>query len=388
MNYRPWVGLSFVSLAAVAAFATGTSFAQNDAALNSELPYRAEMKNPVTYSVDFSAVVTPPYDAKVLRVWLPLPQTDAGQQVTEGEIAAFPMDVKPQIAREPVYGNQFAYFEFDHPEGAQVIRHQFTVKVSEMRWNVDPAKVTRVGQWPASFDRYRKGDEQAVMVNDRVTALLHDAVPERRGEAQDLASVMSWVNKKMKYDHKVASLQANSMHLIDNGRGHCSDYHSLCASMGRALGYPTRVTYGINPFPKNSPSHCKLEAFLPPYGWVSFDVSETQRLIEEIHKNESLSPERKDQLVRAAEGRLIGGFRDNTWFLQTRGSDYDLAPPASRRVPVVRTIYAEADGVALPEPDPANSDKREFSWMTVHKFVPDHSVAYPFKEWKSLETQP
>ena len=29
------------------------------------------------------------------------------------------------------------------------------------------------------------------------------------------------------------------------------------------------MTYGINPFPKNSPSHCKLEAYLPPYGWVS-----------------------------------------------------------------------------------------------------------------------
>ena len=45
--------------------------------------------------------------------------------------------------------------------------------------------------------------------------------------------------------------------------------------MGRALGYPTRMTYGINPFPKNSPSHCKMEAFLPPYGWVAFDVSDT-----------------------------------------------------------------------------------------------------------------
>jgi ATP-dependent helicase HrpA len=34
--------------------------------------------------------------------------------------------------------------------------------------------------------------------------------------------------------------------------------------MGRTLGFPTRVTYGIALFPKNSPSHCKLEALLPP----------------------------------------------------------------------------------------------------------------------------
>jgi hypothetical protein len=63
-------------------------------------------------------------------------------------------------------------------------------------------------------------------------------------------------------------------------------------------------------------------------------------------------------------------------------------PPASTRVPVVRTIYAEADGFALPEPDPANADKREFAWMTVHRFVPDKPVTYPFNDWKSLETEP
>jgi hypothetical protein len=44
----------------------------------------------------------------------------------------------------------------------------------------------------------------------------------------------------------------------------------------------------------------------------------------------------------------------------------------------VRTIYAEADGVALPEPDPADASKREFSWMTAHKFKADREVKYPF----------
>ena len=150
----------------------------------------------------------------------------------------------------------------------------------------------------------------------------------------------------------------------------------MCASLGRALGYPSRVTYGINPFPKNSPSHCKLEVFLPPYGWVSFDVSETQRLIDVIGNDAALATDRKQRLIESAENRLFSGFRDNTWFLQTRGTDYDLAPPAQKRVPVVRTIYAEADGLALPDPDPANADKREFAWMTAHKFTVGQTVRF------------
>src|SRR5262249_53244260 len=152
----------------------------------------------------------------------------------------------------------------------------------------------------------------------------------------------------------------------------------LCAALGRAMGYPTRVTYGINPFPKNSPSHCRMEAFLPPYGWVSFDVSETQNMIRTIQKDKKLTEKEKKELSRAAQDRLQKGFRDNTCFLQTRGTDYELEPPAAKRVAIVRTIYAEADGVALPEPDPANAQKREFSWMTVHQYHADRKVTNPF----------
>jgi hypothetical protein len=195
---------------------------------------------------------------------------------------------------------------------------------------------------------------------------------------------MAWVNTNFTYDHVAASLQASSLHALSKRRGHCSDYHSFCASLGRLMGYPTRVTYGINPFPKPSPSHCKLEAYLPPYGWVSFDVSETQKLIELIGRDKSLSESRKKELSELAQQRLFSGFRDNCWFVQTRGTDYDLAPPAAKRAAVVRTIYAEADGVALSEPDPSNKNQREFSWMTVHNYVPDRIVPYPFQEWRSL----
>ena len=148
------------------------------------------------------------------------------------------------------------------------------------------------------------------------------------------------------------------------------------------------MTYGINAFAKNSPSHCKIEAYLPPYGWVSFDVSATQKLVKDIKKAKTLSEQEQSELVRAATERLRRGFRDNTWYLQTRGTDYHLAPPASKRVPVVRTLYADADGVALPDPDPANLKKQEFAWMTLHRYTPDREVSYPFKGWKSLQPSP
>lgn len=378
---NPLISLSALVLAGWPLFAPSEEPTKSD--LDPNLPYQARRSDPVTYDVDFAAVVTAPYHTKKLKVWLPLPQSDVAQEIEDGGITTFPMRVTPKVAKEPAFGNQFAYFEFDHPEGGQLIRHKFKIKVWELHWDIDPAKVVRVTRWPASFDRYLKSD-RTVRVDDRFQALAREIVAEQKNPAEDLAAVMDWLSDHMTYDHSQASLQASSEHALTKKTGHCSDYHGLCAAFGRALGFPTRVTYGINTFPKNSPSHCKLEAYLPPYGWVSFDVSETQKLVSDIKKVASLSEQEKTDLVRAATQRLRRGFRDNTWYLQTRGTDYELAPPASKRVPVVRTLYAEADGVALPDPDPANPKKHEFAWMTLHQYTPDRAVSYPFKGWKSL----
>lgn len=351
--------------------------------LDPKLPLQGVKAASVSYDVDFSVVVTAPHRTRTLKVWLALPQSDVAQKIENSELTAFPMAVAPKIDTEPVHGNQFAYFEFDRPEGAQIIRHKFKATIHEMRWSIDPAKVLKVEKWPAAFDSYLKSDA-SVTIDERVRKLVVDVVPKPKNPSDDLASVMRWVNRYMKYDHDEASLKASAMHALDKKAGHCSDYHGLCAAFGRALGYPTRVTYGINTFPKNSPSHCKLEAYLPPYGWVVFDVSETQRLIESIEKDKSLDAGKVEMLIRLANERLQSGFRDNTWLQQTRGTDYDLVPPAKKRVHVVRTIYAEADGVALRDPDPANAEQREFGWMTVHHYVPSRRVEYPFKSWKSL----
>jgi transglutaminase-like putative cysteine protease len=352
--------------------------------LDPNQPYQGAKSDPVTYQVDLQFVVTPPDHAKTLKVWVPLPPSNEAQEVSGRELSTFPLKVTPKIAKEPLYGNEFAYFEFDHPQGAQIVRHKFTVKTWEMRWNINPDRVTRVEKWPAAFDKYLRS-ERLIVVDDRFRDLAKQIIKLSKGQAQDLAAVMAWIQDNLKYDHANASLQASALHALEKKAGHCSDYHGLCTALGRSLGYPTRVAYGINPFPKNSPSHCKLEAFLPAYGWVAFDISETQQMILRIQNDPKLDAAKKEKLTRAATDRLLKGFRDNTWFMQTRGTDYDLVPPAGKRVAVVRTIYAEADGVALAEPDPANAKQREFAWMSVHHYQADRQVTYPFTDLSSLE---
>ena len=84
------------------------------------------------------------------------------------------------------------------------------------------------------------------------------------------------------------------------------------------------------------------------------------------------------------ESRKLNGTGSVFGSLATKGTDYDLAPKAGRKVPLVATIYAEADGTPLPQPDPADTAKREFAWMTAHKYTADRVVSYPFKDWRTL----
>src|SRR5262245_29678451 len=94
--------------------------------------YQAWADNAVTYDVDFVVVVTAPYHTKLLKVRLPLPPSDNAQKYKRTELSTFSLMVEPKFDTEKTYGNQFAYFEFANPEGAQQIRHRFTITVSEL----------------------------------------------------------------------------------------------------------------------------------------------------------------------------------------------------------------------------------------------------------------
>ncbi len=337
-----------------------------------------KVSNANVYEVDYRIIVTAPYKTKTLKVWLPIPQSDKAQKISNVKLTTFPQTVEPQFHTEKKFGNKFAYFEFKNPPGAQVIRFRFDAEVGDVHWKVNLAKVRKVSKWPKEFKVYLRNefDEQT---KRQLESVLSNALPKKNGNGLDVQAVLQWTDENLTYSHTNASLKADAKHAIDQKQGHCSDYHGLCSALGRKLGYPARVTYGLAMFSKASPSHCKLEVYLPPHGWVTFDVSETQKLIKLV-KNSDLSKAEKTKRVAAIRDRLLSGYRDNTWLQITRGTNYELAPPAAKKtVPLIRTIYAEADGKPLPEPDPSNANQDKFSWMTAYQVRAKRNVKYPYK---------
>lgn len=334
--------------------------------LSVETPLTATKGPTATFEVDSRIAITAPAGTKKLRVWIPLPPTTGTQVIRNRRIETFPREVDPQIAKEPTFGNQFAYLEFDSPAGGQEIRHTFVAEIAQLKWSVDYAAIEAPRQWPDAFDPYRRADPRSEQANDYRQIL--GEIQSATSESEQLMNAIRWVDNNLTYDHVQASLSANPAHAVEFRRGHCSDYHGLCGAFARDIGYPSRVLYGTQMFDKGSPSHCKLEVFLPPYGWVTYDLSETQKLVLKTSQNEELTAAERKAIGEQVRERTLKGFRENTWLLVTRGQNYPLMPKASvETVPIIRTIYAEADGVPLVEPDPSNPENKTFSWMTMHR---------------------
>lgn len=336
--------------------------------LSPKMALQASRSRMATYRVDFRVAIKPPDGTQKLSVWLPLPPSTEGQTVTDRKIETFPRAVEPTIQSESEFDNTFAYFEFESPKGAQLIRHKFTAQIHQLNWDVDYSQVSQPDKWPASFATYHRPDPRAES-GDQLGEILDEIEAATRSDASAdrLLSAMRWVDQNLTYDHGVASLSANPMHAMVHRRGHCSDYHGLCGTLASKIGYPSRVLYGLQMFDKGSPSHCKLDVFLPPYGWVSYDLSETQKLAIKVAQDDSVSEQQRETQVRAIKQRTTRGFRENTWLMVTRGVNFELAPPASMRVPIVREIYAEADGVPLADPN-SSADRANVSpWMTMYQ---------------------
>lgn len=309
----------------------------------------ASTKTPIAkFKVDFRVAIMAPAKTRKLRVWVPLPPTNKTQVVRESNFRTFPREHQPRLTREPTFGNEFAYFEINAPDGALEIQHTFIAEIAQSDWGVDYSKVVNAGSWPQAFEVFQTPDARSERATD-YKKIVGQIQSESDQNSQQFMKAIEWVDKHLTYDSANASLTADPAHGLIHRRGHCSDYHGLCGTFAREIGYPSRVLYGLQMFDKGSPSHCKLEVCIPPFGWVTYDLSETQKLALKISKDEKMLPAQRKDLVEFVRQRTLKGFRENTWLLVTRGENYPLAPPASKPVSIVRTIYAEADGVPLKE---------------------------------------
>jgi transglutaminase-like putative cysteine protease len=273
-----------------------------------------------------------PADGKLSRIWIPVPQSDAYQAISDLKVESpFPYTTH----RDSEYGNEYVYLEVPAAKvgGPAEVRLSFQVARQEhlVALGGTPSAKTTAGA--ADLKRFLQPDRR-VPLQGVIGEL---SAQETRGIQEPLAkarAIYDYVIATMRYDKSGTGWgDGDAIWACTAKRGNCTDFHSLFIGMMRAAGIPGRFEIGF-PLPADQHAgtiagyHCWAEFYVQPYGWIPVDASEAWK-----------HPEKKNYFF---------GAHDDNRVQFTVGRDIRL-DPAQQGDPLNYLIYpyAELDGKPL-----------------------------------------
>lgn len=281
---------------------------------------RDEGQQARSFVFHYQAVVTGiPQRANSVDVWLPVPKSDANQQV---ERIATNVPGHFSLKADPIEGNEILHFAGERPESGRL---EFAVAFRVLRREAGPMIA------PRPTGKQFLGPNRLVPVSGPILALARQVTEGLHSDLEQARAIYDYVVANMKYDKSGAGWgRGDAVRACYVRRGNCTDFHSLVIAMARAVGIPARFKIGF-PVPADAESgqipgyHCWAELYLRGRGWVPVDSSEASK-----------HPERADYYF----GRL-----DPNRVEFSSGRDIRLVPPqAGPPLNFFIYPYVEVDG--------------------------------------------
>ena len=221
-----------------------------------------------------------PSDAKRVRVWVPVPQTDQHQTVRVLSVKA---PAKTRITQEPEYGNRMLYAEMQNPAGGKA---EFTLEYEVTRREYargDYAELERKDHKPvlvpASMHRLISPDT-LIPTDGKIKTLALDVTGSQTGTVAKAKAAYDYFFTNMRYDKTGSGWgRGDALWACDSKHGNCTDFHSPFIGVLRADGIPARFDIGF-PLPEDKDKgdiagyHCWAEFYAAKIGWIPVDISE------------------------------------------------------------------------------------------------------------------
>jgi transglutaminase-like putative cysteine protease len=285
-----------------------------------------------------STVADIPAGSKLLKVWLPMPRTDAGVQEVASATLEPVAGAKVEEKADKGGDNRYWYVELPNPPASVTFKATLKVRRNEVLNN----KFAGAGAKKLTPEE-REKLKDALSANERVPITGDiEKIADKIVSADEANSVTA---ARKIYDHILGTMEykktgtgwgrGDTMWACENKYGNCTDFHSVFMSIGRLRGIPVRFTMGLPVPPARGAGdiggyHCWAEFYVPELGWVPVDISEA------------------DKNPKMAEYYFGALTEDRVAF--TRGRDLDLVPaPASGRQNFFIYPIVEVDGKAHPE---------------------------------------
>lgn len=274
-----------------------------------------------------------PEGTKRSRIWIPIPQSDAYQEISDLKIASpFPY----ALHQDSEYGNRYVYLEV--PAGEPVRAAEVNIRFHVVRHEHQVALGARTIAAKAAIDsrdlrRFLQPDRR-VPVQGMIGELSAQETRSIQEPVAKARAVYNYVIATMRYDKSGTGWgNGDAVWACTAKRGNCTDFHSLFIGMARAAGIPARFEIGFS-LPENehagtiSGYHCWAQFYVEPYGWIPVDASEAWK-----------HPEKKNYFFGAHDANRVQF---------SVGRDIRLNPPQEGE-PLNYFVYpyAELDGKPL-----------------------------------------
>jgi hypothetical protein len=212
---------------------------------------------------------------KKVRVWIPVAQSDAFQDV---KVISAKGDLPLKKTHESKYGDEIYFAETSKSTKPDL---HFDVEYDVVRHErvaLNPAVQVRNVSLKKK-ERLENLQPDALVPITGLPADLAVKVTEGKTEPIDKArAIYDYVFTTMKYDKTGTGWgHGDVLYACDAKKGNCTDFHSLFIAMARSQGIPARFEIGF-PLPPDKHSseiagyHCWSDFYVDGKGWIPVDI--------------------------------------------------------------------------------------------------------------------
>ena len=278
----------------------------------------------VELKIRYVTEIQKPPKRKGIRIWIPLPVNDPGQEITDLSLES---RLPYRITEDPVYGNRMAYMETERVEGGERFVMSFRIKrkaVGVVQDDTDPSRDLKPSEW----ERWDKGITEFVdrLVGDesdpvKIGRMLYDAIIDR-----------------MNYIHEVCGRGVSTI-TFEERLGRCDEFHALFRTMMMYRGIPVRWEQGMSlPYPSEIKETGEFEAdCINARSWARFHIGEGRWMPVDLSE-----AKRRPHLRDYYFGRLV----PNRMRFST-GRGLTLNPPQKGIINTFAYTYIEAGGIPV-----------------------------------------
>jgi hypothetical protein len=229
-----------------------------------------------TFQFTYAATITGMKPGQKARVWLPVPPSNDDQEI---KIVMKDLPAEGAIYTERAYNNRILHLETKANEKGEILlRMVYRVKRRELKRDRLAPKRDEDAE---ELARLLKPNKRVPITGKPLELIEGKKVPADEMEAARL--FYNAINSHMRYSKEGTGWgNGDSVWACTNGRGNCSDFHSLFLSLARWRRIPAKFEIGFGlPAQRGSSDiagyHCWAKFHLRSGTWVPVDISEANK---------------------------------------------------------------------------------------------------------------